>query len=782
MSYSPPEYVAADNADEYPVSFFVDVIKRRMWIPGVCAGVGIVVAIVSVFLSPVTYQARVRLKVETRSLAIETFDEVEIQDTGELHFYNTQAKLIESRELAQMVIKSQRLFDLNEFQTEDLSDRLEALAGDGIAGATVPSVTSAAMASGVAIKDVSEATGATVVDTYSLASLLELLEAQTMPLPEYIRTSDLSQITSIYLQHLNVKPTRESPQLIDVYFLSKDPELAARIANEHAVLYIKDRTFSNLGLTANVLRSRVRERGEISQKIRDIERQIQDFKEQNNFLMLGGVSPVQDVEDRLTRVRTSLSQVSDAYRAATATYASMFEEGHIGDIDYLLSGALNSDELDQLSAERARIYDQWAEISGRYGPNWPAYKETQKRKEEIDRLIREAKESVVEKAAAEVTRSAQELRELELEQKDLITEKFERDEQQQELNRLEEQRDSLRDRARELDTSLQQARGSALATQDVAGGETYEIVERAEVPIRPNNRGLMTNMILIVLGSLSIGFVIAFTIDYYDTTIRTPIEVERYMGCASLGAISRFKTSSDGRSSETIRAMEVEPHGPTTEAFNALRSSILFAGLQRTFKKILITSSEPQEGKSTVALNLAIVLAHAGKRVALIDADIRSPSLHKAFGHPLSPGLAEVLEEHDELDECLLDTDVPRLTFLSAGVANESPSNLFVSEMFTQSLAGLEDRFDFVIFDSPPALCAADPAVMSRYMDGTILVARFGKTKREAAQAGAERIRTAGGEIFGFVINDLPYRETGAYAYHAYGGAENYRPAQPYKL
>ncbi len=346
------------------------------------------------------------------------------------------------------------------------------------------------------------------------------------------------------------------------------------------------------------------------------------------------------------------------------------------------------------------------------------------------------------------------------------------------MDALQQKRAEWENQHGEAMAALQHVGRSVLTRSSVDGGERLEVVEAAEIPLTPHSQDLLANAVLLLSICFVGGLIAAFVVDRLDTTIRSPGEIERRMGCASLGAISHVPKNGQFRHAPILRVAEQDTHGPANESFNALRSSVFFASLRRPLKNLLVTSPGSGEGKSTVSLNLAIALAHAGKRVVLVDGDLRNPSLHRAFGHPSSPGLVDVLEEREALDDLLLDTDVPRLRFMPAGRTEVSPSNLFIAETFLRTLARLEKMADFIILDSSPVLCAVDASVIARNVDGAVLVTRFGQTKREAAEAAAERVRTAGGELFGFVVNDLPQRDTATYATYAYGGAELYRPGE----
>lgn len=781
MAHPTPERFSLDETDRRSFSYLGAALQRRFKIVFAGLGLGLLLAVLAIALSPSLYRARVRVKVEPRESTAESYPSLDARTAGEKHFYRTQVELLESRSLAKMVIRNLRLFDLQEFELKSVHERrFEMRNGEGLGASD--SLGSSPIASGtgsVTVSATEPPESNNSADRSPIGeTLLRKLAEIDAPAPAYVTDADLSRLASIYLDRLTVHAVRETPQLIDLYFASADPELAAEVAEEHARLYIGLRAFSNIGLTAEYIDSLLTRKDDAETNVRALNRDIESFKTEHDYWEIGDVTPVQEVENRLARLRQALSDADVAVRAAVSAHAALFEPGHEGDLDFLLLETVTSPGLQGLAVEQARIYDAWADVSGRYGPNHPRFIEAKRRKDEIDRRMQETQTVVVQQAASELSRARHQYETALDTERRLLEDKVALNELQKELDSLQRRRMDWENQHGEAMAALQQAERNVLALNSVDGGERLELVEAAEIPLTPHSQDLLANAIGLLLIFSVGGLIAAFVVDRFDTTIRAPGEIERIMRCASLGAISHVPKNGQHRHAPILRVAEQDPHGPAVESFNALRSSVFFASLRRPLKNLLVTSPGSGEGKSTVSLNLAIALANAGKRIVLVDGDLRNPSLHRAFGHPSSPGLVDVLEEREGLDDLLLDTDVPRLRFMPAGQTEVSPSNLFIAEAFLRALARLEKTADFVILDSSPVLCAVDASVIARNVDGVVLVTRFGQTKREAAQTAAERLHTAGGELFGFVVNDLPQRDTVTYANHAYGGAELYRPGE----
>jgi non-specific protein-tyrosine kinase len=300
---------------------------------------------------------------------------------------------------------------------------------------------------------------------------------------------------------------------------------------------------------------------------------------------------------------------------------------------------------------------------------------------------------------------------------------------------------------------------------------TIRVIEPAslpQLPVEPNN-------MVTILTAAGIGFVLsasaAYVLEYLDDTVRTPEMVAKLTQLPMLAGIASMKSKDDDKLI-TIS----QPRSPTAEAFRVLRTAIQFSSPDKDEQVLLLTSAMAEEGKTTISSNLSVVLAQAGHRVLLVDADLRRPSLHSIFGVSNKRGLTSMLLEFssskddtavtDLIEQTVQETKVNGLQLLASGPIAPNPSELLGSNKMRHILAALASVYDFILIDSPPALSVTDAVVLSAQVDAVLLVTRSGKSRRALVRQMAERFREMKVRVIGYVLNDLqPNRSYGMYYY-----------------
>lgn len=213
----------------------------------------------------------------------------------------------------------------------------------------------------------------------------------------------------------------------------------------------------------------------------------------------------------------------------------------------------------------------------------------------------------------------------------------------------------------------------------------------------------------------------------------------------------------------------VNPKSPISEAYRTLRTNIQFSAIDEDLRVLMLTSAGPGEGKSTTALNLAVTYAQAGKKVVLVDADLRKPTVHHSFMKTNRWGLTNILTNQLSLNESILETDIENLYIISSGPIPPNPSEILASKRMTTFLEELKNVFEMIIIDTPPALAVTDAQIVSTKCDGVVLVIDSGKVKREAAMKAKAQLEHVKARILGVVLNNKNRDDAEAYYYYYYG-------------
>lgn len=289
------------------------------------------------------------------------------------------------------------------------------------------------------------------------------------------------------------------------------------------------------------------------------------------------------------------------------------------------------------------------------------------------------------------------------------------------------------------------------------------------VPISPSVRKDVT---LGGAAGLSLGLILAFVLEFVEYTIRTPEELEEATGTLPIAVIAnvggdRWRRKPAEAPVEHLYTVQT-PHSPVSEAFRTLRTNLAFSAINSPVRTLLICSVLPREGKSTVAANLAIVLAQSGKRVVLVDADLRRPSLHTLFGVGRSNGLTDLLLNGGDLAATLRSTMVANLRLLPCGTIPPNPAELLGSDAMKPLITALKNHADMVIFDSPPLGALTDAVVLSTLAEGTLLVVKSGSARPNVVKRGLETLRKVGARPLGVVLNRVVISQLRDYSYYYY--------------
>jgi tyrosine-protein kinase Etk/Wzc len=409
--------------------------------------------------------------------------------------------------------------------------------------------------------------------------------------------------------------------------------------------------------------------------------------------------------------------------------------------------------LSQFQAERAALRTQYKEV-------YPAVQALDRKISELKGKMQAEVESALASLDAQAREEAKQIQDAE-----------------NKLEKLPEAEKQLADLTRQAkvyeDTYsfMLQKKGELQVTRAGQIGDVWVAEQPYALPgfIKPR---LLRNMALAVILGLMLGIGLAFFFEYLDDSVKNADDVQAVVDLPVLGTIGRYLSSQDGfPPSRRFLPVLGDSKSQAAESFRTFRSNLLFSAVDRPHRSILFTSPLPEEGKTSCAANLAICLSHLGKRVLLVDADLRKPVMHRTFNSRRSPGLVDVLVEEDwqkALDQAVQKTEVQNLDLLASGRTPPNPNEMIGSDKMGRLMDFLAGRYDFVLFDSPPLLAVSDAMVMARRVDGVLLVVRGGRTSRGSLQNGVDALSQTGARILGVVLNDVDFRRERYYYYYHY--------------
>jgi non-specific protein-tyrosine kinase len=328
--------------------------------------------------------------------------------------------------------------------------------------------------------------------------------------------------------------------------------------------------------------------------------------------------------------------------------------------------------------------------------------------------------------------------------------------------------DSLQNKINLLEAKIsdwQKTYSTLLAT--IRGGDinALRVVETATIPTTPFSPNVLMN----VVTASAIGFVLAlggaFLIEYLDDSVKSPEDVERITSLSTIGGIAHIEGEDYSEKLVTANA----PMLPISEAFRVLRTNLQFSFVDEPPNSISVTSPGPTEGKSITLANLAVVIAQSGRKVIIVDTDLRRPVQHRIFNLPNRHGLSDVVVDTKvSVSEQVQETSIENLYLLSSGALPPNPAELLGSSRMKAIIGDLESDFDLVIFDSPPVLVVADSVILGSYVDGVIIISDVGRTRSAELKRSVEELQRGRANVVGVVLNRVSSRASGYYYNHNY--------------
>jgi polysaccharide biosynthesis transport protein len=544
----------------------------------------------------------------------------------------------------------------------------------------------------------------------------------------------------------NVSLVKDS-RLVNIGFRSTDPMLSAQVANALARAYLQQNLEFRSRTSGEASDWLTKQVGELRKLVEQNEAALQRYRtehgaealmtdrlgtEQQNIV----VQKLGALQQAETKARTDTIERSAQYQQLAAAKANQEP------LDTVPAIAANS-YIQGLKVELATLQRQLVQASKELGERHPDIIKLQGAVQNADRKL----QTEISNAARAIENDyeAARAREREL-NADLARQKLEvqtLNGKAVEYTALEREATSNRE---VLDRLLQRSRETALTRE--LQTSNIRIVDWAEAPMSPILPRAERNVLLALFGSGGLALALIFVLETFNTRLRSPEDVKQHLRIPVLGAVPRVRPLK-GRASLLLGSAVP---GQFAEMLQAVRTNLVLSPELGDGHTLLITSSEPSEGKTTSAANIAVSLARLRQRVLLIDADLRNPRLHDVFGEDQQPGLADVLAGKTSSRD-FRKTKVPGLWLMPAGSVFSNPADLLGSTRFSKLIEQLRSRFDWIVLDSSPVLAVADPCVIARVASGVLLVVDSGRTPREVATAAVQRLEAVRAPLLGAMLN-----------------------------
>lgn len=576
-------------------------------------------------------------------------------------------------------------------------------------------------------------------------------------------------VVAIIQAKIRVEPVKESRVSL-IKIEDSDPTRAALLANEVAQAYIDEVLSQKLKLTENASKWLDERRDSLSDSARASELALYNYRKGADMLSASIDDRASMVSQKLQATSTALTDVQlkiAGYKARVTAIRGV--QATQGAEDRLWAEALPAArENAMLTKYKERVITlrvECTDLGTRYLEGHPKLLECR------EKLVNAEKEFARELSNLVVSTEA-ELKEAQEKEKNLKglfdqarVEAFEVEKKKLELDQLKSEADSNK---RQYDVVFKRLKdielSGMLRTSNV---RVLDAARPVMAPIRPN---VPQGVLMGVIAGLVLGLGLALLLELLDSSVTSQADVEERLGLTFLGFLPSIPEAEKGSRDLHIHR---EPKSLIAECTRAIRTNLLFMSPDRPFKRLLVTSSGPQEGKSTTAINLGIAMAQSGNRVLLVDTDMRRPRLHKAFGVSNERGVSSVVVGEGKLEDAIKSTEIPGLFVMPCGPVPPNPAELLHTKAFGDILAQLGERFDRVILDTPPVGAVADAVVLSTQVDGVVLVLKAGKTNKDLAKRTVRALRDVKANIYGAVLNDVNL-ESSKYGDYYYGYAYRY--------
>jgi len=591
-------------------------------------------------------------------------------------------------------------------------------------------------------------------------------------------------LIAAFQDRLTVSPIRRS-RLVEVGFESYDPELSARVVNALAANFIDQNLEAKWDATQKASDWLSQQLVGLKGRLESSEEDLQEYARINSILFL---------DERQSMTSEKLKQLQEEDTRAQADLIqkeSLYSQVRNGDLTSV-PGILEHRLYQDLTVKVTDLKREYSELTATFTPEYPRVKRLKSQIDEVEEALQRERSAFAKRVGDDYRAAVNRKRLLD----EAVTQ------QTREFNQIAEKSIQYNILRREAETNKQLYDGllQRLKEAGVSAGlraSNIRVVDEAEVPILPARPRKVFNLALALLAGLVLGIGMAFFQEYLDNTLKTPEDVQRFLGLPALGVIPAANSNGraklpygygygygsprslpeasgaqdEGKDDKKLHPELIGAIGNSSqmEAYRSLRTSVLLSTSGRPPRIILVTSGHPGEGKTTTVVNLAVALGQLGSRVLAVDSDMRRPRIGTLLKVAATPaGLSTFLTGQFDLDDVVMPTQVPNLFVVPCGPIPPNPAELLSSQSMGAFLEQAQKKFDYVVLDSPPVLHVADARILAAQVEAVILVAHGAVTPREAVKHAKQHLQQVNGNLIGLVLNNVDFSSVGYDYYDRY--------------
>ncbi|WP_291931552.1 polysaccharide biosynthesis tyrosine autokinase [Limnohabitans sp.] len=715
------------------------IVKHR-WLLVAVAAAGLVAALLLSFIQTPQYLASTTVQVDKRAPRVVKFQEDPVSEGDERSAIGTQLEILKSRALAERVIEELRLDrqELSELQRK--AEQASESAGDE------------ASAEGGAPQG--EGWGAV------LSGMTERMKDSYTKMREpALRSADQlnrQAVVDEFVKTVKVEQLRNT-RMIRISAENADPQLAARMANSMAQAFIAlslERRLESSAYAKTFLETQL---ALTKAKLEESERRINEYSRSRNILTL---------DEKTNVINQTYTDFASALSKAEQERIKLESE-----FDAVRSNPDSSRQV--LESRVIQTYkEQRARLDAEYQLNAKIYKKDFPKMQQLEAQINDL-DGKVESEVQSILRSLRNLLDTARSQEAQLAKRL--GQARSEIVSGQDKNVDFNLLKREVDTNRELYDGLLQQVKEVgvAGGveaNNIQVVDKAHAPLFPHKPRLGLNAAIGLMAGLMLGLLLVFLLESLDDSIKFSDEVEKLLAVPLLGVIPKIREKVN-LPSIALLAHE-DPRSHLAEAYRSVRTSLQFSTSEGAPRRLVLTSTTKNEGKSTSALALAINFAQLGKRVVLMDGDMRNPTVHKLLGMTNVFGLSNYLSGHAQADGVLVQaTTIPNLSVITSGPIPPSPVDLLTGPRFLELLDSLElGGVDYIIIDGPPVLGLADAVVLGNQVHSVLYVAQANLTRKSHIKDAFRRLRMAGVLPRGVVLTKTTAQNMAYYDYQSYYG------------